>query len=82
MLGNLKTFGNKPMGAVSESAELFGHMNTDKSRLYRCSLDVFAAEKCQYRLQSRPNEGLAKPDWSGAPRRIEEVNSALTQLAA
>src|ERR1700704_1705073 len=70
------------MGSVSESAELFRHVNADKSPLYRCILDVFAAAKRQYRLQLRPDEVLAEAEWSGEPPRIEGVNAALTQLAA
>ena len=61
------------MGSVSESAELFRHVNADKSRLYRCILDVFAAAKRQYRLQLRPDEVLAEANWSGEPPRIEDV---------
>jgi len=45
-------------------------------------MDVFATAKRQYRLQLRPDEVLAEARWPDAPPRIEEVNAALTQLAA
>src|SRR6266567_7391943 len=45
-------------------------------------MDVFAAAKRQYRLQLRPDEVLGEADWPDEPPRIEDVNAALTQLAA
>jgi len=45
-------------------------------------MDVFAAAKRQYRLQLRPDEVLGEADWPDEPPRIEEINAALTQLAA
>jgi uncharacterized protein (TIGR02677 family) len=70
------------MQAVSESAELFRHVSAEKASFYRCIMDVFAAAKRQYRLQLRPDEVLAEARWPTAPPEIEEVNAALTQLAA
>ena len=76
------TFGNKPMRAVSDSAELFRHVSAEKSEFYRCIMDVFAAAKRQYRLQLRPDEVLGEARWPGTAPPIEDVNAALTQLAA
>src|SRR5260370_38313406 len=45
-------------------------------------MDVFAAAKRQYRLQLRPDEVLSEARWLDAPPRIEDVNTALAQLAA
>jgi uncharacterized protein (TIGR02677 family) len=70
------------MRAVLDSAELFRHVNAEKAALYRCIMDVFAAAKRQYRLQLRPDEVLAEARWQAARPDIEEVNAALTQLAA
>jgi uncharacterized protein (TIGR02677 family) len=70
------------MRAVSDSAELFRHVSAEKAAFYRCIMDVFAAAKRQYRLQLRPDEVLAEAQWPDGPPRIEEVNAALTQLAA
>src|SRR6266568_4531542 len=70
------------MPAVSDSAELFRHVSAEKAAFYRCVMDVFAAAKRQYRLQLRPDEVLAEARWPDGPPRIEEVNAALTQLAA
>lgn len=63
------------------AAELFRHLSAEKSDFYRCIMDVFAAAKRQYRLQLRPDEVLAEASWPDSPPRIEEVNSALAQLA-
>jgi hypothetical protein len=70
------------MQAVSDSAELFRHVSAEKSEFYRCIMDVFAAAKRQYRLQLRPDEVLGEARWPGEPPRIEDVNTALAQLAA
>lgn len=70
------------MRAVSDSADLFRHVSAEKSEFYRCIMDVFAAAKRQYRLQLRPDEVLGEARWLNAPPRIEDVNAALTQLAA
>jgi uncharacterized protein (TIGR02677 family) len=70
------------MRVVSDSAELFRHVSAEKAAFYRCIMDVFAAAKRQYRLQLRPDEVLAEARWFDAPPRIEDVNAALTQLAA
>ncbi len=70
------------MRTVSDSAELFRHVSAEKAAFYRCIMDVFAAAKRQYRLQLRPDEVLAEALWPDAPPRIEDVNAALTQLAA
>src|SRR5438445_3978907 len=70
------------MRAVSDPADLFRHVSAEKATFYRCIMDVFAAAKRQYRLQLRPDEVLAEARWSAGPPRIEEVNVALTQLAA
>lgn len=65
-----------------DSAELFRHVSAEKAPFYRGIMDVFAAAKRQYRLQLRPDEVLAEARWADPPPRIEEVNAALTQLAA
>ena len=70
------------MRVVSDSAELFRHVSAEKAAFYRCIMDVFAAAKRQYRLQLRPDEVLAEARWPDAPPRIEDVSTALTQLAA
>lgn len=67
---------------LNDSAELFRHVSTEKAAFYRCIMDVFATAKRQYRLQLRPDEVLAEAQWLDASPRIEEVNAALTQLAA
>src|SRR5438045_862429 len=59
-----------PMRAVSESAELFKHVSTEKAAFYRCVMDVFAAAKRQYRLQLRPDEVFAEAVWPDAPPHI------------
>lgn len=69
------------MPTASNPAELFRHVTTEKAAFYRSVMDVFAAAKRQYRLQLRPDEVLAEADWSGTAPRIEEVNTALSQLA-
>src|SRR5258708_765274 len=71
-----------PMRAVSDSAELFKHVSTEKATFYRGIMDVFAAAKRQYRLQLRPDEVLAEALWPDVVPHIEEINAALTQLAA
>jgi len=67
---------------ADSAADLFRHVSADKAAFYRCIMDVFAAAKRQYRLQLRPDEVLAEARWPGPAPRIEEVNSALAQLAA
>jgi uncharacterized protein (TIGR02677 family) len=70
------------MQRMNDSADLFRHVSAEKAELYRRIMEVFAQAKRQYRLQLRPDEVLAEARWSGAPPRIEDVNAALTQLAA
>ncbi|MDN3277965.1 TIGR02677 family protein [Frankia sp. RB7] len=70
------------MRFASDSAELFRHVSAEKAAFYRCIMDVFAAAKRQYRLQLRPDEVLAEARWPDTPPRIEDVSTALTQLAA
>jgi uncharacterized protein (TIGR02677 family) len=70
------------MQVASEQADLFRHVSAEKGAFYRCIMDVFATAKRQYRLQLRPDEVLAEARWLEPPPRIEEVNTALTQLAA
>lgn len=70
------------MRDANESAELFRHVSAEKSAFYRCIMDVFAVAKRQYRLQLRPDEVLAEAQWPESKPRIEEINAALTQLAA
>ncbi|MFB9268585.1 TIGR02677 family protein [Bradyrhizobium erythrophlei] len=70
------------MRVVSDSAELFRHVSAEKAAFYRCIMDVFAAAKRQYRLQLRPDEVLAEARWPDAPPRLEDVSTALAQLAA
>ena len=69
------------MLTTNTAAELFRHLSAEKAVLYRCIMDVFAAAKRQYRLQLRPDEVLAEANWSGSPPRLEEISSALAQLA-
>lgn len=45
-------------------------------------MEVFAAAKRQYRLQLRPDEVLVEAKWPSSPPPIEDVNAALSQLAA
>ena len=66
----------------ADARELFRHVSAEKSALYRCILEVFAAAKRQYRLQLRPDEVLAEANWPDLPPGIEEVNLLLMQLAA
>lgn len=65
----------------NDTADLFRHVSVDKAAFYRCIMDVFAAAKRQYRLQLRPDEVLAEARWPKARPRIEDVNTALAQLA-
>ena len=69
------------MQSNATAAELFRHLSAEKSSFYRCIMDVFSAAKRQYRLQLRPDEVLAEAIWNNSPPQIEEVNSALAQLA-
>ena len=69
------------MQKTTTAAELFQHLNVEKAAFYRCIMDVFSAAKRQYRLQLRPDEVLTEADWPSPSPRIEEVNSALAQLA-
>ena len=69
------------MQSSATAAELFRHLSTEKSSFYRCIMDVFAAAKRQYRLQLRPDEVFAEASWADSLPTIEEVNSALAQLA-
>jgi uncharacterized protein (TIGR02677 family) len=69
------------MSAAQPAAELFRHVSAEKSVLYRSIMDSFAAAKRQFRLHLRPDEVLAESAWAGAPPRIEEIQSALAQLA-
>lgn len=64
------------------SADLFRHVSTEKSDVYRCIMDAFAAAKRQYRLQLRPDEVLAEARWTGPAPRIEDLTAALAQLTA
>jgi uncharacterized protein (TIGR02677 family) len=66
---------------TTESRELFRHISADKSVLYRCIMQTFAAAKRQFRLHLRPDDVWTEADWQGTPPRIEEVQSALAQLA-
>ena len=65
----------------TESRELFRHVSAEKSALYRCIMDSFATAKRQFRLHLRPDEVLAEGQWAGAKPQIEEIQSALAQLA-
>lgn len=69
------------MRGLNDRAELFRHVSAEKSALYRSIMDSFASAKRQFRLHLRPDEVLAESQWSGPPPRIEEVQSALAQLA-
>ena len=74
--------GKMAMHVHNGSADLFRHVSAEKAAFYRCIMDVFAAAKRQYRLQLRPDEVLAEALWPDAAPRIEELNAALSQLAA
>lgn len=63
-----------------ESRELFRHVSTEKSMLYRTVLDTFAAAKRQYRLQLRSDDILSEAQWPGTAPGIEEIHAALSQL--
>jgi uncharacterized protein (TIGR02677 family) len=63
-----------------DARELFRHVSAEKAAFYRSIMDAFAAAKRQFRLHLRPDEVLAEGRWTGSPPRIEEVQSALTQL--
>lgn len=65
----------------ADARDLFRHVSAEKSALYRCILDVFAAAKRQFRLQLRPDEVLGEARWPGPPPALEEVNLLLIQLA-
>lgn len=69
-----------PKHIANDPADLFRHVSAEKAAFYRCIMDVFAAAKRQYRLQLRPDEVLAEARWPIGPPRIEDVNTALTQL--
>lgn len=69
------------MQLANDPADLFRHVSAEKTVFYRSIMDVFAAAKRQYRLQLRPDEVLAEARWPNGPPRIEDVNTALTQLA-
>ena len=69
------------MKAVNDAAELFRHVSAEKAVLYRNIMDSFAAAKRQFQLHLRPDEVLTEGQWAGPPPRIEEVQSALAQLA-
>ncbi|GLS37902.1 TIGR02677 family protein [Mesorhizobium tianshanense] len=69
------------MYIANDPADLFRHVSAEKAAFYRCIMDVFAAAKRQYRLQLRSDEVLAEARWPDGPPRIEEVNTALGQLA-
>ncbi|MBV9114553.1 MAG: TIGR02677 family protein [Hyphomicrobiales bacterium] len=66
----------------AQSRELFRHVSADRATLYRSIMDVFASAHRQYRLQLRPDEVLNEGRWPEARPRIEEINTALVQLAA
>jgi uncharacterized protein (TIGR02677 family) len=70
-----------PVQIVNDSADLFRHVSAEKAAFYRSIMDVLAAAKRQYRLQLRPDEVLAEARWPDGPARIDQVNTALTQLA-
>ncbi len=69
------------MSGVHDTAELFRHVSAEKAAIYRIVMGSFAAAKRQFRLHLRPDEVLAEGEWTGAPPRIEEIQSALAQLA-
>lgn len=62
--------------------DLFRHISAEKAPLYRAIMDVFATAKRQYRLQLRPDEVLAAGDWGGTPPTLEDLTTALGQLAS
>ncbi len=66
---------------MNNPSELFRHVSAEKAALYRRIMDSFAAAKRQFRLHLRPDEVLAEAEWAEAPPRIEDIQSALAQLA-
>jgi uncharacterized protein (TIGR02677 family) len=67
--------------SVTAQANLFRHVSAEKADFYRRVMETFAAAKRQFRLHLRPDEVLAEGHWEAPPPRIEEVQTALTQLA-
>jgi len=66
---------------ANTSVELFRHISTDKVGIYRSIMERFAAAKRQFRLHMRPDEVLAEAPWTDGVPKLEEVQTALTQLA-
>lgn len=67
--------------AVS-AGELFRHVVVDKAAQYRGIMDTFAAAKRQFRLQLRPDEVQLETAWPGPIPSLDEIQLALSQLAA
>lgn len=69
---------------TNAQADLFRHVSAEKTALYRCVMDCFAAAKRQFRLHLRPDEVLADGAWNTLvghqTPRLEEVQAALAQL--
>jgi uncharacterized protein (TIGR02677 family) len=68
-------------GIPQAAGDLFRHVSADKAQLYRVIMDAFAAAKRQFRLQLRPDEVRLEAAWQGMPPALEEIQSALLQLA-
>jgi len=69
------------MPFADPSFELFRHVSAEKARVYRIIMNSFAAAKRQFRLHLRPDEVLAEAQWADGVPKIEEIQSALAQLA-
>ncbi len=69
------------MPFTDTSADLFRHVSADKASIYRSIMASFAAAKRQFRLHMRPDEVLTEARWSDDVPKLEEVQSALAQLA-
>ncbi|HEU4375651.1 MAG TPA: TIGR02677 family protein [Telluria sp.] len=65
-----------------QAGDLFRHVSADKAHLYRQIMDTFAAAKRQFRLQLRPDEVRLEAAWEGVHPPVEEIQLALSQLAA
>lgn len=66
---------------IQTARDLFRHVSADKAQFYRVIMEAFAAAKRQFRLHLRPDEVQIEAQWSGAPPTLEEIQSALSQLA-
>jgi uncharacterized protein (TIGR02677 family) len=64
------------------AGDLFRHVSADKAAQYRAIMDTFAAAKRQFRLQLRPDEVQLEAAWPGPVPSLDDIQGALSQLAA